>query len=150
MTHGPGLDRRSPRGSMTHGLLLATTLALAGGCKQTEPPHEPPAVARDAVARGAYLARAGGCLVCHTAIGPRGPDLANAGAGGLEMKVKLGMWRAPNITPDPRTGIGSWTDDQIIAAVREGRRPDGTKLTPIMPYPSYHVLTDDDARAVVA
>jgi mono/diheme cytochrome c family protein len=99
------------------------------------------------VERGAYVAKAGGCLVCHTAIGPTGPDLANAGAGGLEMPDAIGTWRTPNITPDKGTGIGNWTDDQIIAAVRTGVRPDGKKLYPIMPYLNYNVMTDDSARS---
>lgn len=102
------------------------------------------------VERGAYIAKAGGCLVCHTAIGPTGPDFANAGAGGLEMPDAIGLWRTPNITPDKGTGIGNWTDEQIIAAVRTGVRPDGKKLYPIMPYMNYNGMTDDDAKALVA
>jgi hypothetical protein len=82
-------------------------------------------------------------------MGPTGPDLANPGAGGLEMHEKFGVWRTPNITPDKGTGIGNWTDDQIIAAVREGVRPDGTKLYSIMPYMNFNVMTDDDAKALV-
>ena len=80
----------------------------------------------------------------------QGPDFANAGAGGLEMPETIGTWRTPNITPDKGTGIGNWTDEQIIAAVREGVRPDGKKLYPIMPYMNYNVMTDDDAKALVA
>ena len=102
------------------------------------------------VERGAYVAKAGGCLVCHTAIGPTGPDFANAGGGGLEMPDAIGTWRTPNITPDKGTGIGNWTDEQIIAAVRTGVRPDGKKLYPIMPYMNYNGMTDDDAKALVA
>jgi hypothetical protein len=58
--------------------------------------------------------------------------------------------RSTNITPDPETGIGKWTDEQIIAAVREGKRPDGTMIKAIMPYLFYNVMSDDDARALVA
>ena len=150
-------------------LVVCAALALAGGCKkkaeekpapapdpkmaETEKPktpEPPPGPDPKVVERGAYLVKAGGCLVCHTAMGPQGPDLANAGAGGLEMPDPIGTWRTPNITPDKGTGIGNWTDVQIMAAIREGVRPDGKKLFPIMPYMNYNSMTDDDAKAVVA
>jgi mono/diheme cytochrome c family protein len=102
------------------------------------------------LARGAYVVDASGCLVCHTAMGPGGPDVANAGAGGLEMPGTIGTWRSPNITPDKATGIGNWTDDQIARAIREGTRPDGTQLYSIMPYALYNRMTDRDIAAVVA
>jgi len=94
------------------------------------------------VARGKYVATIAGCMVCH------GNDLA----GGHEAKLPdgSGMWRASNITSDPIAGLGNWTDEQIVAAVRRGVRPDGAHLLPIMPYPYYHQLTDDDAHALVA
>jgi len=153
--------------TMRNLLVLGTTIAVAIGCKkkddkkETPPPPPPPTATADAaaaeppgpdpqlVARGAYLVKAGACLVCHTAMGPTGPDLANIGGGGLEMKEKFGVWRSPNITPDKGTGIGNWTDDQIASAIREGIRPDGAKLTPIMPYMNYNAMTDDDVKAVV-
>ncbi len=148
--------------------LACCVVALVIGCKTKEneaPPAPPPAKAVEAtkpkapeppapdpklVERGAYVAKAGGCAVCHTAIGPTGPDFANAYGGGLEMPDKFGTWRTPNITPDKSTGIGNWTDDQIAAAIREGVRPDGSKLFSIMPYMNYNRLTDDDTRALVA
>ena len=102
------------------------------------------------VERGAYIAKAGACVVCHTAIGPTGPDMANAYAGGLEMPDPAGTWRTPNITQDKGTGIGGWTDEQIARAIREGVRPDGAQLFPIMPYMHYNRLTDDDTKALVA
>jgi cytochrome c553 len=153
--------------TMRNLLVLCAVVAVAAGCKkkeekkETPPPPPPPTATADAaaaepagpdpkvVARGEYLAKAGACLVCHTAIGPQGPDLANVGAGGLEMKEKFGVWRSPNITPDKGTGIGNWTDDQIAAAIREGLRPDGAKLSPMMPYMNYNGMTDDDVKAVV-
>ena len=152
-------------------LVLCAFVALGAGCKKKEQaaPKEQPKVDPNAkvvadpkkpepapgpdptlVARGAYLVKAGACLVCHTAMGPTGPDLANMGAGGLEMKEKFGTWRSPNITPDKATGIGGWTDEQIAIAIREGLRPDGAQLTPMMPYMNYNTMTDDDVKAVVA
>jgi hypothetical protein len=155
--------------TMRNLLVLCSALAIATGCtkkedkKETPPPPPPPATGDAAgatadqppgpdpkvVERGAYLAKAGACLVCHTAIGPTGPDLANMGAGGLEMKEKFGTWRSPNITPDKGTGIGNWTDEQIAVAIRQGLRPDGTQLSPMMPYMNYNGMTDDDVNALV-
>ena len=100
--------------------------------------------------RGTYLVKATGCAVCHTAIGPNGPDLEHAFAGGLEMPDKFGTWRTPNITPDKNTGIGNWTDDQIAAAIREGVRPDGSGIYAIMPFMNYAAMSDDDVKAIVA
>src|SRR5690242_20083154 len=128
---------------MNRTVLVCTVLAALAGCQkrqeepaaQNTPPPEkavetakaevaPPAGPdRKLVERGAYIAKAAACGVCHTAIGPQGPDLANAFAGGLEMPDAIGTWRTPNITQSKSTGIGGWTDEQIIAAVREGVRP---------------------------
>jgi mono/diheme cytochrome c family protein len=55
-----------------------------------------------------------------------------------------------NITPDKATGIGNWTDAQIITAIREGRRPDGSIIGPIMPIRLYRGMSDNDAKAIVA
>jgi mono/diheme cytochrome c family protein len=154
---------------MNRLLLVVSAVAGLGGCsKKTDgpapaptpaptpktvepaPPKAPDSPDPKLVERGAYVAKLAGCVVCHTAIGPTGPDFEHAYGGGLEMPDTFGTWRTPNITPDKSTGIGSWTDDQVIAAVREGVRPDGKKLYPIMPYVNYNRMTDDDAKALVA
>jgi hypothetical protein len=57
---------------------------------------------------------------------------------------------AANITPDPDTGIGTWTDEQIITAIREGKTPDGRINFPPMPVPTYNMMSDDDVKAIVA
>jgi mono/diheme cytochrome c family protein len=104
---------------------------------QPEPPPQPQ-LDPTQVARGAYLAAVAGCNACH-------------GGGGVEVTMPNGgVWRAPNITPDRETGIGNWSDTQVIAAIRRGIRPDGSRLLPVMPYPYYHKLTDADARDLVA
>ena len=100
--------------------------------------------------RGAFIANVSGCALCHTAFGPNGPDLAKMWAGGLEIPEEVGTWRSPNITQDKKTGIGGWTDAEILAAVREGKRPDGSRLYPIMPWPFYHAMSDADGQALVA
>jgi mono/diheme cytochrome c family protein len=100
----------------------------------------------DTVARGAYLADAAGCDNCHT-------DRAHGGqpyAGGLALATPFGTFYSPNITPDPETGIGRWTDQQFLLALREGVRPDGANYFPVFPYPSFTGITDDDALAIKA
>ena len=98
----------------------------------------------DTVARGEYLVRAGGCVSCHTAAD--GPKLA----GGRALATPFGTFYSPNITPDPETGIGRWTDAQFLRALREGVRPDGANYFPVFPYPSFTGITDSDASAIKA
>ena len=98
----------------------------------------------DAVERGEYLVRAGGCFSCHTAAG--GQHLA----GGRPLATPFGTFYSPNITPDPETGIGRWTDAQFLRALREGVRPDGANYFPVFPYPSFTGITDSDALAIKA
>ena len=64
--------------------------------------------------------------------------------------MKQGTWRGPNITQDAQDGLGAWTDAQLMAAIRDGVRPDGRHLAPLMPYTGYHAMTDDDVHALVA
>lgn len=97
-----------------------------------------------AVARGAYLVRAGGCFSCHTAAG--GQPLA----GGRPLATPFGTFYTPNITPDRQTGIGLWSDAQFVRALREGVRPDGANYFPAFPYPSFTGMTDADALAIKA
>ena len=102
------------------------------------------------VERGAYLTSMLGCPFCHMPMGPKGPDFSRPFAGGMEVPEAFGTWRAPNITQHKGSGIGNWTDEQIMAAVREGVRPDGSSMYPIMPFMNYNRMTDDDAKALVA
>jgi mono/diheme cytochrome c family protein len=98
----------------------------------------------DIVTRGAYLARAADCLVCHTA--PGGKDYA----GGLGFRLPFGTLYSSNITPDKETGIGNYSDEQFLAALHRGIRRDGARLYPGMPYASYTALTDADVLAIKA
>jgi mono/diheme cytochrome c family protein len=66
------------------------------------------------------------------------------------MNDELGLWITPTITPDPATGIGRWTDAEVIRAIREGKRPDGKTLGPPMPFGLYRRLSDSDVIAMVA
>jgi len=104
-----------------------------------------PAIAEeDAVQHGEYLVRAGGCFSCHTA--PGGQKLA----GGRPLSTPFGTFYSPNITPDPQTGIGHWTDAQFLRALREGIRPDGANYFSVFPYTSFTRITDTDALAIKA
>ena len=98
----------------------------------------------DAETRGEYLVRAGGCFSCHTAVG--GQKLA----GGRALATPFGTFYSPNITPDPATGIGRWTDTQFLRALREGVRPDGANYFPVFPYPSFTGISDGDALTIKA
>lgn len=112
-----------------------------------------PAFADDAaVARGKYLVTIGGCQDCHTPGHFFGkPDMTRV-LGGSEVGFDipgLGTFYGPNLTPDKTTGLGGWTDAQVITALRTGVRPDGRVLAPIMPWRALAVLTDQDAAALV-
>ncbi|SEK10693.1 Cytochrome c, mono-and diheme variants [Paraburkholderia tropica] len=96
------------------------------------------------IQRGAYLAAAGDCAACHTA--PHGKPFA----GGLPMSTPLGHIYTTNITPDPDTGIGGYTQEDFARALREGVAKDGHNLYPAMPYPSYAKVRDDDVAALYA
>lgn len=96
------------------------------------------------VERGAYLARAGDCMACHSL--PKGQPYA----GGLALKTPLGNVYSTNISPDPDTGIGRWTQRDFSRALRRGVSRDGHNLYPAMPYPSYAKLRDEDVAALYA
>ena len=98
----------------------------------------------DRIERGRYLAVLSDCAGCHIAPG------GVAFAGGLALQTPFGALVAPNITPDADTGIGKLTNDEFIAALREGRGHNGKRLYPAMPYPAYTKMTDDDVLAIRA
>jgi mono/diheme cytochrome c family protein len=96
------------------------------------------------VQKGQYLATAGDCVSCHTR--PGGEPFA----GGLPLKTPFGTIYTANITPDRETGIGSWTEGQLAAAMRQGVADDGSHLYPAFPYTAYTKVTDDDVHAIFA
>ena len=104
-----------------------------------------PAIAQQtAVQRGEYLARAGDCVSCHT---------ANGGApyaGGLRLDTPFGYMLAPNITPDPETGIGRWSSADFYRALHDGVNRHGQDMYPTMPYDFYTRVTRDDIDAIYA
>jgi mono/diheme cytochrome c family protein len=102
--------------------------------------------------RGRYLVEtAAFCGVCHTARGTDGRPMPGMELAGGRILAERGFRAAvPNITPDPETGIGRWSDAEIAAAIRDGRRPDGTLIGPPMPVELYRGLSDHDLVAMVA
>src|SRR5579871_6223383 len=96
------------------------------------------------IERGAYLARAADCVVCHTAKGGK------PFAGGLAFKLPFGTLYSTNITSDKETGIGNYSDQDFLNAVHRGVRRDGARLYPAMPYTSYTYISDADALAIKA
>ena len=104
-----------------------------------------------AVERGKYLVEViGACGNCHTPKGPSGELPGKHMAGGFSIKEAFGEAITPNITPHQETGIGRWTDTEIIRAIREGKGRDGRTLGPPMPYWLYRQLSDGDVKAIVA
>lgn len=102
------------------------------------------AAADELLERGEYLFHAGLCAVCHTAEG--GEPLA----GGRPIPSPFGTFYSSNITPDPEHGIGGWSDEDFVRALREGLSPDGRHYYPAFPYTSFTRLTDDDMLALKA
>jgi len=98
----------------------------------------------DIVERGEYLAKAADCMVCHTT--PGGKQYT----GGLAFKLPFGALYSTNITPDKETGIGNYSDQDFLNAVQRGKRHDGARLYPAMPYTSYTYMSDADALAIKA
>jgi mono/diheme cytochrome c family protein len=92
--------------------------------------------------RGQYLSKAAGCVGCHT----EERDNAQPFAGGRALKTPFGIFYGPNITPHPQAGIGRWSEQDFVRAMREGRRPDGANYFPAFPYPSFTRINDQDLR----
>ena len=99
---------------------------------------------RDVLKRGEELAGFGDCHVCHTK--PGGKQFA----GGLALPTPFGVIYTTNITPDVETGIGAWSEQAFIRAMREGVDREGHHLYPAFPYDYYTRATDDDLKAIYA
>jgi len=104
----------------------------------------PRSFARDLISKGQMLAGGGYCAECHTAKG-EAPY-----AGGYPMATPFGTIYSTNITPDPDTGIGTWSEVAFARAMREGVAQDGSLLYPAFPYDHFARLTDEDVAALYA
>lgn len=124
---------------MTRSLILSAIVSLAftGVALAQQDP-----LGFDRIEKGRYLSVLGDCAGCHTA--PGGKPFA----GGLALETPFGKLLAPNITPDPETGIGKMSDDDFVAALHDGRGHNGRRLYPAMPYPAYTKMSRDDVLAL--
>ena len=128
------------------GFILLAAASLTA-CSAASRPGTTPSVER-----GYYLVRIMDCTGCHTPgalLGRPDTDRYLAGAD-VGFGTPVGIVYPPNLTPDPETGLGRWTDAQVARAIRQGVRPDGRALVPVMPWPSYSALTESDVAAIVA
>ena len=121
---------------MARGIIATAVLLYAASPALAASPAE--------IARGKYIFGATAGCGCHTE--PKGV----ANAGGRKFDRPFGTVYSSNITPDTKTGIGAWTDEQIIAAIRLGRRPNGERIVPVHPFTSFNGMAEDDLRALVA
>jgi mono/diheme cytochrome c family protein len=121
-------------------IALAATLALSGSASAAIDKQS-----FNQIEKGRYLTTVADCAACHTLPGS-GHELA----GGRPLETPFGTLVAPNITPDPETGIGAWTDDEFVNALTKGTGRHGMRLYPGMPYTYYTKLTRDDALAIRA
>lgn len=112
--------------------------------------------APEAIARGKYLVSSFGCASCHSPVDETRPGdfpTEELKFSGRVFPATLGLPGtviAPNITPDPETGIGKWTDGEVLRAIREGVSRDGRPLFPFMNYPNYRKLPESDVLSMVA
>lgn len=130
---------------------LAAPLTTIVGCETGNPPPLRPAAIRsapdpDAVRRGAYLAVAANCAACHTAATPGAAPFA----GGGKVPTPFGIYYGGNITPDIATGIGAWSDDEFLHALRQGVSPSGEAYFPAFPFTSFTLMADRDILDVRA
>ena len=99
------------------------------------------------LANGEAMFNAGGCSSCHAV--PNQPDRLKLG-GGLAMPSPFGTFHVPNISPDPKDGIGRWSEANFVNAVLKGTSPDGAHYFPAFPYASYAHASVDDVRDLFA
>ena len=134
-------------------LIIVVILAVIGAGyvilnRTDDAPGAAPALAgapasAEVLARGEYLTRAADCAACHTVPGSEMPF-----AGGVPFRLPFGTIYSSNITADEATGIGSWSDEEFLRAVREGVRKDGQHLYPAFPYTSFTQLSESDVLAI--
>jgi len=133
-------------------IALSTLSSLAVALALTSAAPAAKSARAKLIERGEYLSIVGGCNDCHTPGTMYGdPDFSRR-LGGSELG-----WRGPwgvsyprNISPDMETGIGKWTEEQIVSTLRTGQRPDGSVMLPPMPWPNTARMSDGDLHALAA
>ncbi len=124
-------------------LLVSGSTAVSVGALVSVAAAQPSAAE---IARGKYVFGATGGCGCHTEPGKGKP----VNAGGRRIDAPFGTVYSTNITPDRETGIGTWTDDQIITATRLGRRPNGERILPVHPFMAFNGMAEGDLKTLVA
>src|SRR6185437_15064625 len=126
--------------------VMALLAAALSGCTRVQSGSYGDTQNFELIQRGRYLVTLSDCTACHA-----DPTRADSPfGGGTPVPTPFGTVVAPNITPDPKTGIGDWTARQFDDAVRRGRMPDGKRLYPAMPYPYFARMSAEDVRAIRA
>ena len=135
------------------GVAILASAAVAGAVLAAVGNWRAEAAGREQVLRGKYLVTLGLCTDCHTPGYFFGkPDMTRY-LGGSEVGFhipELGVFHGPNLTPDDETGLGRWSEADIVRAIQTGTRPDGRMLAPIMPWHAFAEMTRQDAMAVAA
>ena len=134
------------------GIILVLTLIWAGCTALPEASTEMVPMTANRIDRGKYIVEGiGACGFCHTSTLHGIPVVEEHLAGGnIYDEPGLGTIPVPNITSEMETGVGGWTDGELIRAIREGVDNKGLVLFPVMPYSAYKDMSDNDVRAVVA
>lgn len=144
---GLGLRARHVIAAIVAVIVVAGLSFVALAWRSEIEPIEPPPVssyAPELLAQGAQLAAVGNCIACHTV--PGGKSFA----GGLPLPTPFGTIYSTNITPDPQTGIGRWSEAAFRRAMREGVDREGNHLYPAFPYDHYTLVTNEDNGAIYA
>ncbi|MDA0896758.1 MAG: cytochrome c [Proteobacteria bacterium] len=131
---------------------VAITLAIVYFLFTPPPVDDTAAISssEEAIARGAYLVNAGGCVSCHLAVNEDGSTDSAVLSGGHALITDFGTFYAPNITPDVDTGIGNWRAQDFLLGLQHGRSPEGSFYFPAFPYRSYAGLNDQDVLDIGA
>jgi mono/diheme cytochrome c family protein len=129
--------RAGPGGALAAAFIAAALAAIGSSARAADQAQ---------LDRGAYIFTAADCGACHTNVKEKGPLLA----GGRPLKTPFGIFYTPNITPDPETGIGTWSEAAFARAMHEGVSRDGSHLFPVFSYDHFTRLSDEDVRALYA
>jgi mono/diheme cytochrome c family protein len=132
-------------GSTVRATAVLAALVALSSCKLSVAGQPPTPQDFAEIERGRYLTAVADCTACHT-----DPADDKPFAGGRPIQTPFGAVLAANITPDEQTGIGTWTPEQFDGAVRHGRRPDGKRLYPAMPFVYYAKMSRADVAAIRA
>ncbi|MBI5711284.1 MAG: c-type cytochrome [Candidatus Eisenbacteria bacterium] len=138
--------------ALVAGALVIALVTLGASAPARSAAGKPAADRRARIEHGEYLATTMGCNDCHTPGTLYGaPDFSRRLSGSeLGWQGPWGVSYARNLTPDPETGIGKWSEQDIVNALRTGLRPDGTMLLPPMPWQNSTRMTEQDIHALAA